>query len=908
MLYLAQNQIQIPGSVPQPSASPSSSSMSSLSSLSDSSFNSVGPSGPSPSSGPGGPLPLTGPGVPPQAASGDTSTAALPDLPTRLKTPPPILRTSSPPPTPRTPANRKSKLGAAAASASLTPSSKLAQLTLDGKKASPSSSSRKSRSRANTAQPKPPLPTGHDPALTFEEPMAVDAQPSPDQTSGSVNASARDDQESSDPFEGFPEIVTVPPKPTPTDTNAPTDKKAPAKANTPTQASDSADMHIDTPTPNRPSRYRPTTKPWMNTRTTRRTRSNSESSPPPTVKRSPKKKVRVRSPAHSPMRGRVSLKKKNSGKKSPTPADEQHSPTPACSSADAGPSDGARVPADVEASKADEDAVRTLEKWLEQVKQGRSLAEIGITFNNAAPPPVVREATNDGRSARAEASRPARSEFIDDEAEESSAGQDGADEGDDLDGFIVPDNVVEYDGDAPALPDDGDNDVGHDEDEGDEDDDKPLTLKRLHRRASVATQDGNNADDSDVEIVEKLDKGKGRAVPLPSSFLSGSTATGPASVSTSAAASGGSSHGTNSAKRLGATADNAENASGAAGGSGSLTTSAPKPVSKEPAWASLKSVTTLYPGSMAVDASANVCPCLQINGTPFAYASHNYELFQSINFAAGVKPVPADCAFISDFSPDGYGNPNVDLIAAAETNIHRNNLIVGLMLRRQGCFINDATVDPAEILAVQVSPSGSTLRYKSVLADTRAPAVSITPGVVRIWSLDTPTNNAHPVRFLAMTPLEALVDRFIGSQCMNFGQRELVVNTINNAIRFATVPAFGHPTHPVAATSSTLSSSMRRNNGGPSMRRSVNFEPTTNDPIAVLDARHMKLPDDVGLWTTVLPRFEGPLPDNAVAFVAHTTSMWVGTRSTTAPSGMTYNVQHNLVFVVIIGELPAGYV
>ena len=108
------------------------------------------------------------------------------------------------------------------------------------------------------------------------------------------------------------------------------------------------------------------------------------------------------------------------------------------------------------------------------------------------------------------------------------------------------------------------------------------------------------------------------------------------------------------------------------------------------------------------------------------------------------------------------------------------------------------------------------------------------------------------------------------------------------------------------------------------MRRSVNFEPTTNDPgkryvcsivlfsliliVPVLDASRTKLPDDIGLWTTVLPRFEGPLPDNAVAFVAHTTSMWVGTRSTTAPSGMTYNVQHNLVFVVIIGELPAGYV
>ncbi|KAL1750611.1 hypothetical protein FB107DRAFT_252023 [Schizophyllum commune] len=1159
MLYLSQNQVQIP----------------------------VNPGDPAPSSGPGGPLPLIGPGVPPQPASGN----------------------NTPPPTPRTPANRKSRLGTVGSAAAQTPSSKLAQLTLEGKnvisftRASPSSSNRKSRSRTKTTQPKAPLPTGHDPALTYEEPMAVDDKLLPGQACDSVNASRPDDQEHSDPFEGFPEIVTVPLKPAAADTNADTELSTAPETSATAGATVSAvannpadeDMQIE-----------PTMKRRINTR---RTRARFKSTPtiyvsaieifrdvksvrvpcpgsqplapgpaliglrgrdaprawPPrrgNVARAPgrvggvpravaaaaayrsrrgnawrvgiekgmgggrewnkrgrsgrgvqwtskaevpiaiarhvvprdrkccssgpcgdrtepprhliavlnglgkvpqeddviysqassstfasrpeseafegddatagspgrpagpvirrirnallilnhhhiahlvapnpsrhptpifypihplekaaaalyqarnaqddeKRRIpdqqpggrgggprhiafiyisfghfalvttrdggssstcrdpdalgralatfprggghargasRPRSPIRAgpgasgwlpghgtradltsrkitiratPTRAHVSSKKKG-GKKSPSPEDKQPSPAPAPSHVDAGPSGTAHVSEVTEAPKVDEDAVRTL--------------EIGITFDSASLFRGVREEASDvGSSIRDKTKRSTRSRFIDDEAEEGSVGQGGSGEGDDLEDFIVPDNVVEYDDDAPGLPDDGDKDGSDAGDNEDDDDDKPLALKR----------------ESDIEIVEKVDKGKGRAVPLPTSLLSSTVATSAASASTSAGASGGPSQDTNSTKFSGATTDNAGSASNAAESSGGLATSGSKRSSKEPAWASLKSVTTLYPGSMSVDASANVCPRLQVNGTPFTYASHNYELFQSINFAAGVKPVPADCAFISDFSPDGYGNPNVDLVAAAETNIHRNNLIVGLMLRRQGCFINDATVDPAEIIAVQVSPAGSTLRYKSVLADTRAPAVSITPGVVRVWSLDTPTNNAHPVRFLAMTPLEALVDRFIGSQCMNFGQRELTVITVNNAIRFATVPAFGRPTHPVAATSSTLSSSMRRNNAGPSMRRSVNFEPTTNDPIAVLDARHAKLPDDVGLWTTVLPRFEGPLPDNAVAFVAHTTSMWVGTRSTTSPSGMTYNVQHNLVFVVIIGELPAGYV
>ncbi|KAL1671617.1 hypothetical protein EV122DRAFT_256390 [Schizophyllum commune] len=793
MLYLAQNQIRVPNVAGAPSPTSSSATLSSLSSISDSSSNSAGPGDPSLSSGPGGPVPLAGPGVPPPAAGGDTS----------------------PPPTPRTPANRKSRLGAIAQSAPQTPSSKLAQLTLEGNK------------------------------LTFEETTPTDGGALLEQQTSSANGpSAPDNQSESDPYEGFPEIVTAPPKPVPAEDG----------------------MEVD-----------------------------SESSPPPSVKRSPKKKARVQSPRRSPPRARASSKKK-SGKKSSKSVEKQSSTAPATSSGDAGPSPAVDTSEDIDMRDVDEDAVRTLETWLAQVKQGRPLAELGIAFTNANAShtadadvnkrnPSIHEEPSETAPSQFvdnDTTETAASHFIDDEAEECDPGQDDADDEGNLGGFIVPDNVVEYDGEAPALPDDDD-----------DDDDRGRPLTRLHRRSSVSTKGRSSGNDSEVEIVDKVDKGKGRAVPLPASFLARSVAGSTASAAVdSDAPKPPVVSDASSATLLGVATDSARGTSGVAGGSKTVAASG----SKEPAWKAIKGTTTFYPGSMAVNASANVCPRLTLDDHLFSYASYQSDLLTSISFAVGVKPVPGDCAFISDFSSDGYGNPNIDVVAAAETNIHRNspefrNLILGLMLRRQGCFINDATVDPAEIMAVQVSPAGSTLRYKSVLADTRAPAVSITPGVVRTWSLDAPTTGPNPVCFLTMTPMEGLVDRLVGSQCMIFGQRELVCTTVNNAIRFATVPTFGRPAPPVSASASKMSSSMRRNAAGSSMRRSVNFEPTTNDPVPVLDARHTKLPDDIGLWTTVLPRFEGPLPDNAVAFVAHTTSMW-----------------HNLVFVVIIGDLPTGYV
>ncbi|KAL1658376.1 hypothetical protein GGF50DRAFT_92673 [Schizophyllum commune] len=645
----------------------------------------------------------------------------------------------SPPPTPRTPANGKASLSTSAAQ---TPSSKLAQMSLKGEKATPPQKGRGRKSTARKAQPKAQLPTGYDPALTYEAVQPGQSrQPEP---------TPKPQQEDSDPFEGFPEIVTAPPK-----------------------VADSIDkMDVDVPKPS----------------VGRRKRNDSECSPPP-VKRSPKKKARVASP---------------------TPQPASSVPTGAVETAVPAHEGSVEQP-----SKVNSMEIQILEALLARARQGEKIS-LGSVLNKS----VSRD-------------------FVDDEAEERSAGDDDdeEEEEDDLHGFVVPDDVVEYDADAPALPDD--------------DDDIPLSRN------------------SDIEIVPTVDKGKRRADPEPSpppsrdahpddlvSSDGPSRATGDASAS--AAASGGSGHDSDSSS--------ATEASGLDG---------------------------------VHDAS-----------TIFSWTPHRNEFLDAIDFCSDAKPVPGDCALtLSDFNDDGWSMPSIEVVAAAETHVHVSNLKKGLKFRRAGPFINEATIDPSEIVAAQVSGPGSTLRYKFICKDTRAPAVSITPCIIRYTRLDAPSNGNPPLRYISVSPFDGLFDRMVGLECMKFGQREMQCVSFNNAIRIATVPAFERPLPTPSSSKAKTSSSIRRgNNSGQTSRRASNFEPSTNDSVAVYDARAVKLPMDISTWTSALPLLDGPIPKDAVAFVAHTTNMWVGTRSKTAPTATTHNVQHNIIFVVVIGALPHGFV
>ena len=137
---------------------------------------------------------------------------------------------------------------------------------------------------------------------------------------------------------------------------------------------------------------------------------------------------------------------------------------------------------------------------------------------------------------------------------------------------------------------------------------------------------------------------------------------------------------------------------------------------------------------------------------------------------------------------------------------------------------------------------------------------------------------------------------------------------------------FGSPFSAAPTNKTKASSSIRRaGNSTQPLRRAAPFELSTNDTseqqrvvrrslilttalVPVYDATKTVLPHDISTWQTVLPLWGGSLPRNAVAYVAHTTNMWVGTRSTTSPTSTSHNIQFNLVFVVIIGVLPLGYV
>ncbi|KAL1712056.1 hypothetical protein EV715DRAFT_297436 [Schizophyllum commune] len=730
------------------------------------------------------------------------SVAFAPRPPSPTRTPPPTSRISSPPPTPRTPARSKAK-GSLLTMAALTPASKMAQLTLGGKRLPSTPSPRKSRAGAKGSGLKGPLPTGYDPALVFEN-VASSSDNNPAKPSAPVKSdNAAADADNSDPYKGFPEVVTAPPQPTPAD-----DK-----------------MDVDTPKRARPKKNHPTMKRWIKTR---RSCPDSETSPPP-VERSPRKKARISSSAADSTVAPAPLANPAPVDPAPTaPTD----PFRDVSSASTAPTTVGPDPAG-----ASSGATATAEHPL---KSGSDGAKVPRAPRLVKPAP--------------------RADFVDDEAEEELGADDGTDEDQDLEDFVVADNVIEFDSDAASLPDD--------------DDHKPL--KRLHRRTRSTAEDGNEDDDdqSDIVIVAKVDKGKGRADPLPSTAMGTTQEAGPSSAAAS-------------------------------------------PDQKiDLTWQTKartlsRVINGLYPGSSPVAARANVCARLQIDmDSLFDFSAYRCEFLDSIGFYFGVAPVPSGFSlFLSNYNERGWGTPSLEVVAAAETHIHLRNLKTGLRFIRQGPFVNEALVDPSAIDAVEVSPPGGTRRYKAVIRDTRAPAVAITGGIIRYSHLEEPTQGSLPVLYVCVTPYEGLFDRAVAYACTIFGQWELQCAAFNNAIRFVTLPAFERPPAPSSNSRVKTSSSIRGDSSsGTSSRRGVNFEPTPNDGVPVFDARSTKLPEDFSIWPTALPRFEGPIPKDAVAFIAHTTNMWVGTRSKTASSSTSYNLQYNLLFIVIIGVLPAGFV
>ncbi|KAI4293832.1 hypothetical protein K525DRAFT_274847 [Schizophyllum commune Loenen D] len=565
---------------------------------------------------------------------------------------------------------------------------------------------------------------------------------------------------------------------------------------------------------------------------TRRTRTNSESSPP-AVQTSPKKKARIASPTISPVPSPTSTAKRGdvAGILSPFESPDQE-------------------------NAAD---VRALKRLLESVRSGAKIPGLA---------PLLAQACD--------------ADLLDTEAEcIEEDGDDDEDEDGNLDGFVVGDDVVEYDTEAPALPDDDDvqsaqlpADTVQPASLSDEED-LQATPRRLYRRArkAVDAEDEERDMESEIEIVPSPNKGKGRAPPPPPS---------PPPVPK---ASGSGSGGTRYTKPNIAWQDTSV-----------------EPVNCDQG---------LHPGSTAIDSSAAALPKLIVgdNGeSVLELIESTSDTLKKYGFYVNLAPVPSGCALVlSDYKDDGWGNPPVDIVAMAETHIHLRNLLRGLLFRVQGPYVNAAQVNTDDLIAVMVSPPNSTQRYKVIKADTRAPAIFITGGIARYWRLDTPTTGSHPIKYLSMTQFESNFDRSVAVDCTVFGQKELNCVSFNNAIRYSTLPVFDRP----AATPNAKvkpSSSIRRSGTSQSTRRAPNFEMSTNDVVPVYDARKVALPADISTWQSTLPVFEGPLPKNAVVFVAHTTNMWVGTRSTTSASAITHNVQYNLVFVVIVGVLPLGYV
>ncbi|KAL1684590.1 hypothetical protein GGG16DRAFT_106873, partial [Schizophyllum commune] len=286
------------------------------------------------------------------------------------------------------------KTGASTPS-SVTPSSKMAQLDLDGNKTVEASlGSKKGRATLVPTRPKVALPNGYDALLTYEEPVA------PSKTVVTDPGPSDDDM--------FPEN--------------PGDTLPTTSGDTVKRDGDSAE-HVEP--------HKHSSRGWINTR---RTKSNDDPTPPPDEP----------------------WARKNRRRRSPSPV-----PAPTPSPAKRSPKKKARV-ASPEESPVDA-RIQELQRELAEARE-----QIKLTSRR-----------------RGSRTRPSAS-FVDDEAEESD--MDGRRRDDpDLDNFVVDDDVIEYDDEVPALPDDEPDSSRHPK------------LTRLHRR--TVDDDGNDGSDDDVEIV-----------------------------------------------------------------------------------------------------------------------------------------------------------------------------------------------------------------------------------------------------------------------------------------------------------------------------------------------------------------------------------------------------------------------
>ncbi|KAI4517961.1 hypothetical protein K525DRAFT_273109 [Schizophyllum commune Loenen D] len=608
-------------------------------------------------------------------------------------------------------------------------------------------------------------------------------------------------------------------------------------------------------------------------------RQRTEPSPPP-VQRSPKKNARPASPIN----------------------DKKSSP-----SARGSPKKKARIASPFESPpQAKKTALDPLQQWLD-----------------AAPPGIPRSTLMKMMTSSPSKGGVASDPFIDDEAMDEDGTDDARDvqhidavedeeddSGSDLGGFIQRDDVIEYDSDAPALPDDEDAESAVEE--------VTPRRRRIYKRAESHEED---TDESEIEIVpinskakvqqpsrlaaapqststSKADKGKGRAV-SPAAQGAASAASEARSRTTSKADKG---KGRAASPRIASGSGSARPSSHAA-----ARVSTPNPDDHLPEWKKLTLALQrvsrgLHVGSTAVDIRARVLDKLVIDPTD-ADAIFTWDSVPSANLAGiryydGIALVPANCEMVCKKIQDGLPYPTFDsLVDPGYVNI--DNLMTGVKFVRLGPYINDSIVNPSDVIAVDVTGSSTTSRFRLVLKDTRAPAVSITPGVIRWWKLDTPSLGVRPVFFVNLSPIDGHFERVVAFLCMVFGTPVLHSQMYRNAIRFATLPAFDRPSTTPARK---VSKSLRASSSGTAQARSFPFEPTTTDGVNAYDARTVELPADMSTWPYVLPRLEEPYPRNAVAFVVHTTTVWVATSS----GEDVYNLQQNLMYVVVVGVLPPG--
>ncbi|TRM56314.1 hypothetical protein BD626DRAFT_575838 [Schizophyllum amplum] len=304
-----------------------------------------------------------------------------------------------------------------------------------------------------------------------------------------------------------------------------------------------------------------------------------------------------------------------------------------------------------------------------------------------------------------------------------------------------------------------------------------------------------------------------------------------------------------------------------------------------------------YPGTVAVALPAMVRkPLICERGeAAFDWEPYAESVLVPGGFYAPMYRLPVACGFDDVYDGirgiEGWDDPFLGEIMSVMDESRARRFAELLMFEQHGPFINEAAIDPSAVVALETYMGSGVFRLSH--KDTRLPAISVSFAVVRSSCLDEMLPDG--IRYMYASLFQGLRERQICLECTVFGARVLRACMRDNALKFATMAnpdaddaVAGSEHKPWAFSADT---------------KLPPFEPQAGQSVPVFDARHnWHLFKDPSYWPAQCPQMKGPIPNDSVAIIVHTTTMTFGR----AHEEREHDVHHNVMFVVVYADGPVA--